>query len=85
MRVKIRGKMWTVRDADIAEFGRCTWVDRLIEVMRGQAPHDRIDTLIHELLHAIYPKMPEMEIRMVSKVMTAAIWKDGWRRNKKDR
>jgi hypothetical protein len=81
VRVKIRGKVWTIRDADLdGNLGECTWADRLIEIQPRQSDPDRLDTLIHEMLHALYQTMAEKEVRRVAKALAEAIWKDGWRR-----
>jgi hypothetical protein len=80
VRLRIRGKSWTITEAPIDEYGNCSWSERRIEIRPNQRPANRLDTLVHELLHALYPEMREREVRTASGVLTEALFKDGWRR-----
>ncbi len=60
--IEIGGNIWTVhfyRKPPLAEkpgeeiFGACVPKRRRLYVKQGQAPLERLSTLIHELLHAI--------------------------------
>ena len=89
MRLKIKGKTWTVRDADLSSakcksghyrVGECTPSLRLVEINPNQGQRDRMDTLIHELLHAIDFNMPHRRVNLLAGVLTTGLQKDGWRR-----
>ena len=83
MRVKVRRTWWKVRDVDDLEnFGECVYAERTVELRAEQRPKDRLDTLIHELLHALRPDFAEREIYAISRTLTEAIWKDSCRRTK---
>jgi hypothetical protein len=85
MRIKIHGKVWTIRDADVEpDYGQTCHADRTIEINPRQSEWNRLDTVIHEMLHAIYPKMHENEIRNTSGLIRDAIWGDKWRRDRKE-
>ena len=80
MRVWIRRRLWTITDAPISDYGDCDGSKRLVRIQAGQPDRDRLDTLIHETLHALYPKMSERQIFDEAAVLSKVIWKDGWRR-----
>jgi hypothetical protein len=81
MRVKIRGKSWTVREALLTDnLGECTWSRRLIELAKNQPPKQRLDTLIHEVAHAINWRWTEKRVCQIAKEITAVLWQDGYRR-----
>jgi hypothetical protein len=80
MRLKIRGKTWTLRDAKIKAFGQCTKSELLIEVRPGQGQQERMDTILHEVIHAFDPKMRHDKVELLAGTLTAALWKDGYRR-----
>ena len=80
MRLKIRGQVWTMRDAKIDNLGQCTYPELLIEVKAGQGQQERMDTILHEVLHALDPKLTEEKIIRLAGTLTAALWKDGYRR-----
>jgi len=80
VRVKIHGKVWTIRDADIKEWGLCYATERLIEIRQRQRVRNRLDTLIHELLHAGDPTLKEEMVTKLAGIITNVLWRDGWRR-----
>ena len=81
MRVKVRRTAWTIRDVeDLEHYGECFYPGRTIELRSDQQPRVRLDTLIHELLHALRPDFPEREIYAIAKTVSEGIWKDKWRR-----
>lgn len=65
---------------DLDDWGSCTPSDRLIEIRSNQPEEERLDTLIHELLHAIKPNMSEQEVTRIADVLSVGLWKDSWRR-----
>lgn len=54
--------------------------DALVEIDPRQTEQDRLDTLLHESLHILIPKLNEMQVRGLSKRLAPLIWDDGWRR-----
>lgn len=57
------------------------WEKRaLVEVDPRQPERDRLDTLLHEAVHILFPKLNEMQVRGVAARLTEILWKDGWRR-----
>lgn len=54
--------------------------DALVEIDPRQTEQDRLDTLLHESLHILIPKLNEMQVRGLSKRLAPLIWEDGWRR-----
>lgn len=53
---------------------------KLIEIDPRQSNKAYLDTLIHETLHLIYPRLTEKEVVQASRVLTKNIWKQGYRR-----
>lgn len=61
-------------------FGQ-VWMDtRLIEIDPRQSEKDRIDTVIHELLHLAKPHWSEEHIVRIATFLARALWKEGYRR-----
>jgi hypothetical protein len=52
----------------------------LVEIDPRQGEKGRLDTLLHEATHILFPKLNEMQVRGISKRLTTILWKDGWRR-----
>lgn len=52
----------------------------LIEITPDQKPRQYLDTLIHEILHVMYPKDSETKISQNASTITHHIWKKGYRR-----
>lgn len=52
----------------------------LIEVDPNQKPRQYLDTLIHEILHVMYPDDSETKISRNASTITHHIWKKGYRR-----
>lgn len=52
----------------------------VIEVDPRQPENDRLDTLIHEAIHIVFPKLGEMQVRGATKRIADVVWRDGWRR-----
>lgn len=80
MRVRINGQNWCVREAEIDDYGRCYHSERLIEIRTGQKPYERMDTLLHEALHAAKPRLSESEVDRLAGVLSEVLWKDGYRK-----
>jgi hypothetical protein len=54
--------------------------DAVIELDPRQDEKERLDTLLHETLHVLFPKLSEMAVRGLAPRITAVLWNDGWRR-----
>jgi len=52
----------------------------LVEITPNQRPRQYLDTLIHELLHVMYPEDSETKISRNASTITHHIWKKGYRR-----
>lgn len=82
MRLKIRKQTWTIQDADdLADYGRCHHNKRKIEIRTKQTDKERLDTLIHEVLHAANPQFTELRVVALAGCLQVALWRDGWRRS----
>ena len=64
-------------------WGQCWQGEGLIEIDPRQPAQDYLDTLIHEHLHVLMPDADEREIFGMSRQLTHAIWKAGYRRLQK--
>lgn len=53
---------------------------RLIEIHEKQCESERMDTLIHELLHLMRPSWSEKEVIRVANYLTRHLWAQGYRR-----
>lgn len=52
----------------------------LVEIDPRQGEKERLDTMLHEATHILFPKLNEMQVRGIAKRLTTILWKDGWRR-----
>ena len=52
----------------------------LVEIDPRQGENNRLDTLLHEAMHILFPKLNEMQVRGVAARLTEILWNDGWRR-----
>ena len=83
------GFRYHVEEADLShgDLGECLFTWRrgrpgLVRVAAGQKPAERLDTLVHELLHAIQPRWSERQVKRTATCLAQAIQKDGWRRQR---
>lgn len=53
---------------------------RLIELHDKQCESERMDTLIHELLHLMRPSWREKEVVRAANFLTRHLWAQGYRR-----
>lgn len=51
-----------------------------VEIDPNQTPRQYLDTLIHEILHILYPKDSETKISRNASTITHHIWKKNYRR-----
>lgn len=85
MRVRLGGKYWTLRFAsNMRDFG--DMIDpgkaagRLIRVATWPCEKDRMDTTIHEAIHAIRPELDEDAVASTATDIARLLWKLGYRR-----
>ena len=52
----------------------------IVEIDPRQPEREKIDTLIHEILHLAKPEYDEEEIVRISKIISSNLWKYGYRR-----
>ena len=52
----------------------------LIEIDPRQGELERLDTIIHEATHLLFPALNEMQVRAVAARLAKVVWRDGWRR-----
>lgn len=84
MQFQIKNRKWTIRETYLeSDFGQCNWTKRRIDILPGQHPTERLDTLIHEVIHAVDAKLSERKVVALANALTTVLWKDGYRRKKK--
>jgi hypothetical protein len=52
----------------------------MIEICINQSSKERLDTVIHEILHLLNPNMPEKLVNSYSNRISKVLWKDNWRK-----
>lgn len=86
MRVKIYSRVWrimNVPDDDMDnDWGDCTSSDHLIRINEQIKNRRRLDTIVHELTHAIFPNLAHKKVYEIARIVSEVLWKDGWRKNK---
>jgi hypothetical protein len=58
------GKLWKIELIELK--GLCDYDDRTITIGKHCSSEDLVDTVIHELLHAEYPKMKHKRLKRVA-------------------
>lgn len=75
---------WTMKNVNKLDvMGECDYDTQTIRIRRGQSEHERLDTVTHELVHAVFPDMEESIVSLLSRTISDTLWKDGWRRKTK--
>lgn len=54
-----------------------------IEIDPRQDSKERLGTLIHEVIHILYPELTEEEVLFAERTLAAVVWKQGYRRIQK--
>lgn len=83
MQVTLRGKRWEFTRPRMADWGQCEPVDRLakrIRVHRDLTGIDELDTILHELLHAVLWDLSEETVEECGTDIARVLWKLGYRR-----
>ena len=78
MELDIGGETWTIEEAELC--GMCDREEHLIPIASNLTPKWRLETLIHELLHAAVPGLSEDEVEHLDRILQEGLWADGWRR-----
>lgn len=90
--LKINKKNWKIRivkstDMSPRSLGECDhpeYAKPEIWVKRTQKPIDLMDTIIHEVLHAIRPELSEEAVLDTATTIAKALWKLNYRKMPRD-
>lgn len=82
--IRIRRKYWRVRwDKDEPKeekaHGLCYKSEREIVIDPQERPQCLLNTIIHEILHAIIPSASEARVEFIANALSAALWRIGYR------
>jgi len=76
--------VWHIVEAPLAggAFGECDRGQRMIRIdpAKNRGNEERLDTLIHELLHIECPRMVEARVRAIAGFLSQALHDQGYRR-----
>lgn len=61
-------------------YGQAWAGQNLIEIDKNIMGKLRFSTLLHELLHVIFPEATEREVLLAERKMTKVLWEQGYRR-----
>jgi hypothetical protein len=89
--IKIKDKNWKIKIVKSTEMsptslGECDDPTRSkpeIWVKRTQKPIDLMDTIIHEVLHAVRPELSEEAVLDTATTIAKALWKLNYRKQPK--
>jgi len=81
-RHRFRGKWFKVveKRLPLCVDGLCHFEDRLIEIDPSQEDRERLETLIHEALHACIQDLSEDAVEATGYSISNLLWADGWRK-----
>lgn len=90
--LKIKKKNWKVKIVKSTEIsskyvGECDPPEKAkpeIWVKRTQKPLDLMDTIIHEVLHAVRPELSEEAVLDTATTIAKALWKLNYRKKNKE-
>jgi predicted metal-dependent peptidase len=90
--LKIKKKNWKIRivkstEMSAASLGECDHPEYSkpeIWVKRTQKPLDLMDTVIHEVLHAVRPELSEEAVLDTATTIAKALWKLNYRKMPRD-
>lgn len=84
MRVRLGGKNWTLRFANIRDYGDMNdpgkAEGRIIRIATWQGEKETLDTIIHEALHASLPLLDEVAVHETANDLSRLLWRLGYRR-----
>jgi hypothetical protein len=80
-KLTINGKPWTVRTFEgyvppgekEPMYGLCDYTERVIWIRRQQRDAELLDTLVHEVLHAVLPHLSERDVTTSARTIAAAL------------
>lgn len=55
--------------------------EAIVEIAKGLKDKEYMGTLIHEILHILYPNDSEYNVDQNARVLTRYLWEQGFRRN----
>jgi predicted metal-dependent peptidase len=90
--IKINKKNWKIKivkstDMSPHSLGECdhpAYANPEIWVKRSQKPLDLMDTIIHEILHAVRPELSEEAVLDTATTIAKALWKLNYRKTDKE-
>lgn len=79
---KLRGKRWKVVECprDAEWHGMTVFDEKTIYIANDLSERNRLETLIHEALHACNRDLAEECVEETARDITTFLWGDGWRR-----
>jgi len=89
MHVNIKGNKWGVIFCPLKEIptkvgetflGLCDYENKTIFIADSTRGEEKLDTLTHEVLHALDDKLGEKEVKYLSEGVAKVLWKLGYRR-----
>jgi hypothetical protein len=85
MRVRLGGKYWTLRFSpnlhdfgDMVDPGRAA--GRVLRVATWQSEEERLDTTLHEAIHACRQELDEKAVTDLANDLSRLLWRLGYRR-----
>ncbi len=82
MRVHINGKRWDLRFTNLQGHGQCDGPhipNKEIRIRSNLKGEERLDTLIHEMLHAAMWSIDEEVIHAAASDIARVLWRLGYR------
>jgi len=83
MKIKVRRKNWTIKHEEHDGFwGFADFQSRKIVLHSSlkNGTRRRLSILVHELTHACFPEATEAQVVEAERIISQALWNDGWRR-----
>lgn len=84
MRVRLGGKYWQFRFANIRDYGDMNdpgkAEGRVIRIGSWQGEQETLDTIIHEALHASRPELDEAAVHETANDLSRLLWRLGYRK-----
>ena len=84
MTPRVHGRRWQIHHEDREGlYGECDWSARTITIptsLKNCRRQFRLEILLHEVLHALFPDATEEQVDEAGKVLSKIVWADGWRR-----
>lgn len=86
MRIRLNGKYWQLRFSNIRDYGDICDPGkadgRIIRIGTWQGEQDRLDSIIHEAIHAIRPELDEAAVDATARDLSRLLWRLQYRRTK---